>query len=279
LTASELSFQKWDATGNDFVVVELDGRVLSEGDFTPLLARQLCDREHGVGADGVVLVQARAERSTARVVIWNSDGSQAEMCGNALRCVALLLARRGWSGQCLEIGPRMVEFEAMPSQDRASIRMGPLAAWPKQPLFASLPELDEILSGPGQLVSFGNPHYVVPCSEIPADWVERGEQAQQVAHRLLGTGGINCGFLKRQPEGDGRHLLRVFERGAGATRSCGSGACAASAVLEHSLGMAAPHHLELPGGVLEIGRQQSDFVLSGAAILEFTGQWSLTHES
>lgn len=271
---NEISYQKWDATGNDFVVVNLDSSPLAEHEFTPGLVVEMCDRQHGVGADGVVLFRAARDDGPARVVIWNSDGSQGDMCGNALRCVALLLARAGQASQDVEIGQRRVGTRAL-GEDRSSVLMGPLAAVSGQPMFGSLPQLDQVLGGQGYLLSFGNPHYVVPVAEIPEDWDQRGGRAQVLADQLLGTGGINCGFLKSQPESDGRHLLRVFERGVGVTKSCGSGACAASAVLEEKFGIAPPHRLELLGGMLEIARTEGGFVLTGPAFLEFEGHWSL----
>ena len=275
MTPLSLSFQKWDATGNDFVVHELQGSPLSEADFTPERIRAICDRDTGVGADGVVLLNGPRGGLPARVAIWNSDGSQGDMCGNALRCVALLLARAGWPDREIMIGERAVQARAQADADRSTVVIGPAAPLPGYDLFASLAPLDQVLGGQGYLLSFGNPHYVVPLPEIPQDWAERGGQAQETADRLLRTGGINCGFLQSRPEADGRHLLRVFERGVGVTKSCGSGACAASAVLEAKLGFRPPHRLELPGGVLEIGRSEAGFELTGPAFLEFVGQWSL----
>jgi diaminopimelate epimerase len=273
-----LPFEKWDATGNDFVLIDLGCSPLAEFEFAPGLIRSLCDRDHGIGADGVVLWQGCSGGQPSKVAIWNADGSPGQMCGNALRCVALVLARADSGSQLsyrVRIGEREVTTRAQ-GPGQSSVSMGPVAAVEPHPMFASLPILDELLGGPGFLVSFGNPHYVLPCS-IPEDWEQRGSRAQVPADRLLGTGGINCGFLQVSPApSPGCHRLRVFERGAGATKSCGSGACAASAVLESRLGVAPPHRLELPGGVLDIGRSaDAGFELSGPAFQEFVGQWSL----
>ena len=140
-------------------------------------------------------------------------------------------------------------------------------------LFGNLPELDEIMGGRGYLLSFGNPHYVVPLTRIPEDWQGRGALCQPLADRLLQTGGINCGFLQTAAE-NGSIPLRVFERGAGATKSCGSGACAASAVLEHLSLEELPHRLALTGGVLTISREGAEFVLSGPVSKEYEGVWT-----
>lgn len=273
------SFEKWDATGNDFVVVNLATSSLKEVEYSSDLVRAVCNRESGVGADGVVLLeQSLDSEKPSRVVILNSDGSPGQMCGNALRCIGLALHRDGVGDKASEvrIGSRSVKiFPQGPEQ--CSVLMGkPAAVSPTLPAFVSIDSLNNVLGGKGYLVSFGNPHYVVPMEDIPTDWVERGTNAQAVAHQLLGTGGINCGFLSRSPSADGSYSLRVFERGAGATKSCGSGACAASAVLEHYLKVAAPHELELTGGKLSISRIKEGYLMTGKAILEFKGQWNLS---
>ena len=270
-----IPYEKWDATGNDFVLVDLDRSSLSEEEFTPELARALCRRDTGVGADGVVLLKAAPGEEPSQVTIWNSDGSLGVMCGNALRCVALVLARRpGPLERRVVIGGRTVHTRA--GEDGTSIvAMGPASQVGAHAPFSSLAELDEVLEGRGYLLSFGNPHYVLPVSVIPQNWAELGARAQSVAHGLLGTGGINCGFLQTSAPQGQPIPLRVFERGVGVTRSCGSGACAASAVLAHQLGVAPPHRLELLGGVLEIGRQGADgYTLSGPAHMEFEGVWT-----
>lgn len=272
---SFLPYQKWDATGNDFVVIERARSPLGVEGFTPDVVARLCDRSNGVGADGVVLLQPASGGGPDEMIIWNSDGSLGDMCGNALRCVALVLGGDGSVGERpVRISSRVVQVRA-DGAERSTVLMGPVDAVGEQPRYSSLPELDQLLGGRGHLLSFGNPHYVVPMPAIPADWADRGARAQAVAHRLLGTGGINCGFLALSPDPEGVYPLCVFERGVGVTQSCGSGACAASAVLEHELGMAPPHRLRLPGGVLEIGRGTTGFELAGPARMEFEGEWEL----
>lgn len=269
-------YEKWEATGNDFVVVDLQQSPLALDDFTPDIAAAVCHREHGVGADGLVLLDYGAGgEQPSRVTIWNSDGSLAQMCGNALRCVALLKARHFQvdSGLAL-IGERLLQTKAE-GPEQSSVSMGEVAPVGGLPVWSSLAALDEVMGGRGYLLSFGNPHYVVPFRELPEDWALRGERAQEVAHALLGTEGINCGFLCELPDESGVHRLRVYERGAGVTQSCGSGACAASAVLESQLGQAPPHRIELLGGVLQVGRGRQGFELSGPARKEFEGRWSL----
>lgn len=261
------AYQKWEATGNDFVVVELAKEQLKSEQFEAELVRQVCDREVGVGADGVVLLEPG---DTPQVEIWNSDGSRAEMCGNALRCVCLILPRSERAVE-LSISGRPVKAHSR-APGQATISMGPAGGVGERPVFDSVTEFDELLGGRGYLVSFGNPHYVLPCPQIPEDWQQLGKQLQPLADRLLGTGGINCGFMETDSLNGVRRLC-VYERGVGFTKSCGSGACAASAVLEGPLGEAPLHRFRLPGGVLEIDREGDDFLLSGPARQEFLGRW------
>lgn len=206
------------------------------------------------------------------MTIINSDGSRGDMCGNALRCLSRILAEDGPSRHSVKLPLRTVTVVAEEAGS-GSVVMGVPEPQGEHSLFRNLPELDQIMGGKGYLLSFGNPHYVVPFEAIPENWEERGALCQPVAHELLKTGGINCGFLQTVAEGES-NPLRVFERGAGATKSCGSGACAASAVLEHLGLQAPPHRLALTGGVLIISREGTEFVLSGPVRKEYEGVWT-----
>ncbi len=262
-------YEKWEATGNDFVVVDLNSVSPNTEDFTPELVRQVCDRKAGVGADGVVLLDFSC--LPVRMVIINSDGSPSGMCGNALRCVAQILKKRtGKVEGSVVLGDRTIET-SVDSDGLASVVLGPPQGVPGHEPYASSSALDNLL-GRGYLLWFGNPHNVVPVERLPVDWVDQGKEAQDIAAEQLGTGGINCGFLQTSPT-DGIYPLRVYERGAGVTQSCGSGACAASAVLERALQVPPPHRLELLGGVLTVGRAPGGFTLAGAARQEFEGEW------
>lgn len=269
-----IAFQKWEATGNDFFFIDADAEAIETSAFSPQRVRELCRREGGKGADGIVLYGEISDRVT-RMTILNSDGSYGDMCGNALRCLAEILSLRdGRAEHRVQLPHRMVEVNCS-EPGKSSVQMGPVGAQQKRVLFQSLPELDAILGGEGYLLSFGNPHYVVPLEKIPPDWEILGADCQAIADRILGTGGINCGFLQRGVDSEGLYPLRVYERGAGATQSCGSGACAASAVLEHFQRIPVPHRLALPGGVLSIDRQGKNFILHGPAGKEYEGTWHL----
>lgn len=266
----QFAFQKWEATGNDFFFIDSVSESVTAEDLAVDEIRAICDRSSGDGADGVVFF-TRDSDLTAEMTIVNSDGSRGDMCGNALRCLSRILAEDGHSRHRVKLSQRSVTVVAEESET-GSVVMGTAGPEGERPIFDGLCELDEIMGGKGYLLSFGNPHYVVPYPSIPKNWEELGALCQPVAHRLLQTGGINCGFLQTVSVGES-NPLRVFERGAGATKSCGSGACAASAVLEFLGLQEPPHRLTLTGGDLVISRTGGEFVLSGPVRKEYEGVW------
>lgn len=269
---TEIAFQKWEATGNDFLFVNTQTQSLRASDLSPQQTRNLCHRSDGIGADGIVLYSL-PDPSPAQMQIINSDGSPGGMCGNALRCLALILhAETGMTEQLVRLAERDVTVRVT-SDGRPEVVMGEVSAVHGTTLLGDLSTLAARTGRTGHLLSFGNPHYVTPATNLPTDWESLGRALQQPAHEALGTGGINAGFVATEPGPDGIFELRVYERGAGATLSCGSGACAASAVLQKVCGISPPHRLRLPGGVLEIGREGDNFTLSGPANLQFLGSW------
>jgi diaminopimelate epimerase len=237
-----IRFEKWHGLGNDFVLVE--GLVPS-----PERARRLCDRRRGVGADGVVaILPPRTPGAAATMHITNSDGSVAEMCGNAIRCVARHLAeRRGLSG--------LIRIDTDAGTKACTLHRGPggeVVAVSVEMGRAEVQGEEEFAVGGEKLratrVSMGNPHAVVLGAAAPS--LERAAKVGPVIERAV-AGGVNVGFARPGPDGID---LVVWERGAGLTDACGTGACAA-AVAAIQAGAApggAPIPVRLPGGVLEI---------------------------
>jgi diaminopimelate epimerase len=235
-----LPFVKYHGLGNDFVVV--DGPLMDAE-----RARRICDRRRGIGGDGVLTVlPPRTAGATATMHIYNSDGSVAAMCGNGVRCVARHLAEvRGLDGAIVidtDSGPKACTIHrgARGEVQAVSVEMGPAALEGEQ----SFRVRGETLAA--LRVSMGNPHAVL--LDLPT--VERASAVGPEIERSV-PGGVNVGFSRPGPAGID---LVVWERGAGLTDACGTGACAA-AVAAVSRGLAragAPVAVRLPGGALEI---------------------------
>lgn len=252
-----ISFRKWEALGNDFLFI------LGEAPANAaVLAQRLCHRRLGVGADGLVFLTPEP-----RMILYNSDGSRALMCGNALRCIAGILAEppQQWRVVHTDSGPRQVRTL---SQHEFQVDMGtpqPLAGY--EPVLA-LPEVGL----PGHLLSMGNPHLVILCPEgLPADSdFERWGRAFQSSAEFPADG-INVTFAARQ--GDGLEL-RTWERGAGPTDSCGTAACATTVTAVRVGWFEGPCRVRFHGSSQDLTIHWNNTVLmTGPAREVFTGQW------
>jgi diaminopimelate epimerase len=239
--AMSLTFWKYQGLGNDFIVVEAAGLM------DAARAARLCDRRRGVGADGVLSVlPPRTPGAAASMHIYNSDGSVAVMCGNGIRCVARHLAeRRGLEGDLVidtDGGPKRCLVHRGPrgEVEAVSVEMGP-ARWQGEEDFAPAGERLR-----AQRVSMGNPHAVF----FGASSRERAERLGPLVERAV-PGGVNAGFAAVR---DGGIDLVVWERGAGLTDACGTGACAAAvaAVKQGLLPAGPPIEVRLPGGALQV---------------------------
>jgi diaminopimelate epimerase len=235
-----LRFAKYQAIGNDFIVV--DGPLM-----TAARAVRLCDRRRGIGADGVLtILRPRSPGAAASMHIFNADGSIARMCGNGIRCVARHLADAGHLSGDLTIdtdaGPRpcTVHRGADGQVEAISVEMGP----------ARLGDQERFTVGDEQLlvqrVNLGNPHAVL----FDEPTRERAGQIGPAIERQV-PGGVNVGFARPVPGG---LELVVWERGCGLTEACGTGACAAAvaSVAAGSSPAETPLEVRLPGGPLTI---------------------------
>ena len=240
---SVLTLVKYQGLGNDFLVA-LDGRGLDAAarvhgagapagaDHVGELARALCERHIGVGADGLLVLRAAVSGGDVRMELRNADGGRAETSGNGLRCFALATLEAG-----LVPGPEVaVETDAgvrrvvLRGRDRfgaadISVEMGRLRVLPLSPVAdMSLPG-SAALAWPAWFVDAGNPHLVLlaPCLD--------GVDIAEVGPRLekMRPGGQNVEIVVQEPGGE--LSLVVWERGAGATLACGSGSAAAAAAL------------------------------------------------
>jgi diaminopimelate epimerase len=249
-----LRLGKHHGAGNDFLVlVDPDGTVpLGVG-----LVRALCDRRFGVGADGVIRVLRGDATADLRMDLRNADGSEAEMSGNGMRCLAQaavgagLVATSTFTVATLA-GVRTVHYRPGPGDGtaEASVDMGPAGLGPDQP--------QESAGRRARRVDMGNPHLVL-LGPDPAevDVAELGTHLQQVH-----PGGINVEFIATGP-GPDTLTLRVWERGVGETLACGTGSAAAAAAA-HSWGLVGPCvDVHNPGGTLTVALEPDGIRLSG----------------
>ena len=261
-----MRFAKLHGLGNDFLLLDLraGGEPLSAA-----RAIALCDRHRGVGGDGVLTLLPSRE-GEARMRVQNADGSVPEMCGNGVRCAALWLATGGGlradSREVLlltDAGPRPCVVRARsPLAGEVTVGMG-------APLLEGVRRLQAGGEAADALpVSMGNPHRVIFGDGDP------GALALRLGRALCLSEEANIEFVSRL--GPRHYRVVVYERGAGITEACGTGACAvaAAAIARGEAGADQDIVIELPGGALSI-RQDSitgDLQMTGPAELAFTGE-------
>ncbi len=276
------SFQKMHGAGNDFVV--LDGRGagspasgLPEGAFSAAGARAIAARHTGVGCDQVVLIED-ARDATAHMRIRNADGGEVGTCGNATRCVALLLMDERGEDR-VTIATKAGVLEATRDEaGRISVDMGPAQTdWQAIPLKAAADTLHLALGdgalGDAVAVSMGNPHAVFFVED--AEKVPLGVLGPILERDPIFPERANIGIA--QMLGVHRLRLRVWERGAGLTPACGSGACAAvvAASRRGLLETGAAIEVVQDGGNLFVClRDDGHVLLAGPAVHSFSGKIS-----
>ncbi|MBW0167667.1 MAG: diaminopimelate epimerase [Vulcanococcus sp.] len=259
---AELSFSKYQGLGNDFLI--LDGRAASDPNFvfglTPELVVELCDRRFGVGGDGVILALPPNNGGELRMRIFNADGTEPEMCGNGIRCLARFLADRDGDGpgrtwQIDTLAGRIVP-ELLPD-GTIRVDMGAPFLEPAEvpttleTSSAGLPQGELEVDGESFAVAaagMGNPHAVIPVPLVEEIDLERFGALLEVHPAFPAK--TNVHFV--QVLAPDHLVMRVWERGAGPTLACGTGACA-TLVACHSLGLCERRaRLDLPGGPLQI---------------------------
>ena len=262
-----VAFRKMHGAGNDFVV--LDERAGPLG-LTPLRIAALADRRRGVGCDQLITIGA-AQEADARLRFFNPDGGEAGACGNGTRCVAaLLMGEAGGNRLALRTAAGLLAAWRQPGGDvwvdMGLVRFG----WQDIPLAHPADTLRLPLPGEPAAASMGNPHVTFFTSEVDAV-TERGPAVQRDEWF---PEGVNVGFA--QVLAPGRLRLRVWERGAGLTLACGSGACAA-VVNAHRRGLARRDAAVLmDGGVLQVVWREDDHVeMTGPVALAYEGMADL----
>ncbi len=238
-----MDFVKMEGLGNDFIVLR------GPRSPSPDEVARWCDRRRGVGADGVLVVTA-GDRAGVEMEYWNADGSWAEMCGNGLRCVARYAVESGLvDDSSFEVatpsGPRRVVV----SDESVRAELGEVS---------SHGELQHLAGYELASVAVGNPHvvaFVTDCGAVPV-----AEVGPVIELDPSYPDGANVGFATVL--GPDRIALRVWERGAGETLACGSGAAAAVAEALRSGHTGPSVTVELPGGELLVE------IVSGSAWIE-----------
>lgn len=287
----KLAFVKMHGLGNDFVVLDARREPIA---IDAAGARALADRHTGIGCDQLILLEP-PQAAAAQVVmrIRNPDGSKAETCGNATRCIAWLLHREtGARRVVIETAAGLCGAEIL-ADGRIAVDMGPARSdWRDIPLSraadtARLPLAAGPLSEP-TCTSLGNPHATFFVDDV--DVVDLAAVGPILERDPLFPQRANIGVAVVQNKA--RLRLRVWERGAGITRACGSAACAA-VVAAHRRGLAGRRAVvELDGGTLDISwREDEHVIMTGPAALSFEGsfeagllagaegQWTATRSS
>jgi diaminopimelate epimerase len=284
-----MHFTKMHGCGNDYIYVDCFRQTAPENPAE--LAVAVSDRHRGIGADGLILI-VPAEAADARMRMWNADGSEAEMCGNGLRCVGKYLydhdiARRDQLTVETARGSHAVEIlssDGLQSQVRVNMGQPVLesaaipTSLPGDPPVNARLRLD-IPTPPGTAdglevtcVSMGNPHCVTFVDKLSDEWVTGAGPA--IERHPAFPRRVNAEFVEVVTERQIR--LRVWERGTGETEACGSGACAAVVAGVLAGRTARQVTASLPGGQLELEWSATgDVTLTGAAVEVFSGEWPI----
>jgi diaminopimelate epimerase len=270
---AKMPFLKMHGLGNDFVVLDARRAAIAVGAGG---ARALADRHTGIGCDQLIVLEPpRHPGASLFMRIRNPDGSEAEACGNATRCIARLLHQEtGEARVHVETVAGLLAAEIMPD-GQIAVDMGPARTrWDEIPL-ARAADADRVelalgpLSGP-VCTNIGNPHATFFVDDAGA--VELAALGPVLERHALFPQRANIGVAEIRDPG---HLrLRVWERGAGITRACGSAACAAL-VAACRRGLAGRHAaVELDGGTLDISwRDDGHVIMTGPAALSFEGMF------
>ena len=251
-----MRFSKWQALGNTYLLVE---RTDLEDPFEPDDARRLCDPHEGVGADGVLEI-ADIRGAEADLIVWNPDGSTAELSGNGARIAAMWLARRsGVAFPRLHVGGRTVP--ARVEGDEVEVDLGNVEVGKPEALEIDGERLEVTP------VSVGNPHAVVRREPSREELLRIGPLIEN--HERF-PGRTNVQLVR--PDGPTDLTIAVWERGAGETRSSGSSAAAAAAAAVVHGWCQSPLRVHLPGGTLDVDIREGRAIVSGPVAEIFRGE-------
>ena len=276
-----MRFTKMHGAGNDYVYINCFEEPVPAD--IPSTAIAISDRHTGVGGDGLVLI-GPSEVADARMRMFNADGSESEMCGNAIRCVAKYVSDRGIARKPelkIETGRGVLTMQlftgASGKVEQVTVNMG-APIWESARIPTTLPgnpptnaKLDVAgMSIDVTCVSMGNPHCVAFVDEVNDDWVLR--VGPQIERHPAFPRRVNAEFI--QVVSRDEFIMRVWERGSGETQACGTGACASAVagVLTGRTNRTVTAHLR--GGDLKLEWAASgDIFMTGPATEVFSGEW------
>lgn len=246
---------KWHGTGNDFIV--LDARGAGDAPYAEI-ARAVCHRRFSIGADGLlVLTEAHVRGADIAMRVFNPDGSEAQMCGNGVRCVSRYLhaEKSGREKLAIETNAGIVQTEIVSWQGEPGVRV-----------LMGIPEVRQETRD-RFFVVMGNPNIVCFTDKALNEFDLPRFAAEAVSAGAI-VGGANVEIVR--VENDGLHM-RVHERGAGETWGCGTGACAVAAAAISSANAQSPVRVHSKGGFVDVEWEGSCFpaYLTGAAQLVY----------
>jgi len=278
-----LSFVKMQGLGNDYIIFDFVDEGAGDVDLAGV-ARRLCKRRFGVGADGLVAVLPGRDGADFSLRIFNPDGSETGACGTAFRCVAwLVFSQRGFSraaadGITLATSARTVRARVSDEEQRlVEVGIGvaqfkrsriPVAGRPDEEFIDQRLRIDgkELVVS---AVSVGNPHAVILCKELKTVPVERWGPA--IENHELFPERTNVEFV--QVLSENKLAVRVWERGTGQTLSCGTGACASFAVARRLGLVTPPVAVLMPGGEITVTEQADGEILMRASVEPVYSGW------
>ena len=279
-----MRFTKMQGLGNDYVYVDCFAEPMPQRPDE--LARRVSDRHFGIGADGLILI-CPSQRADARMRMFTADGSESEMCGNGIRCVAKYVYDHGLCRKetlRIETGRGVLTLDLEVADGlvrRVRVNMGePILDAAKIPTtLPGSPVVDAELNVAGQslrvtCVSMGNPHCITFVDELTDAWVLGVGAKVEIDPHFPKR--VNAEFVQVLSPTELR--MRVWERGSGETLACGTGACAVcvAGVLAGRTGRKIVAHL--PGGDLELHWTEDGHVLmTGPAVEVFQGEWGIAN--
>lgn len=270
-----IPFTKMQGIGNDFVMVDAIQNSIDGVDL-PELSRKVNDRRFGIGGDGLILIEEGAS-APFRMRMFNPDGSESEMCGNGIRCFARLLKDHGHSSADVidvETGAGLLQLQMQPD-NRVRVDME-IARLKRGEIPMTGPANETFISQPvgfgleGTAVSMGNPHLVIFVDDVASVPLE--EIGPKLENHELFPRRTNVHFVQVV---DRDHLIqRTWERGAGITLACGTGACSVGVAGVLTGRSNRDVDIKLPGGHLRIEyREDGRVFMTGPAETVYEGNW------